>query len=422
MQRAADDTNGAVAELHGRYGEAFAFGFGPLRSHWLIGRKANAFILGERADAFRNRGAYLFLEPIGGRDALISTDEPDHLRRRRAVQPAFHRSAMAAWTDTIAARFDRLFSELAGLGPLDLHAELRRGVLALVVELLLGGAADGPDDADGARAAWRDDVAAMMDFANRPLLAQLVKVPMPGTPWWSFVRARARSDRFLFAEIARRRSRGSDGTGVLDLLLTSVDDGERALRDQLLSLVSAAFDTTSSALAWSLALLLERPERFEALREAVAPLSFESALAAEPLADHLDESLRLYPPASAGLRRTSDPVAYGEHTLPAGALVAFSIYLTHRDPETFSEPNRYRPERWRGAAPPPYGYLPFGHGARYCLGAPLARRILAVALTTLLRGYRLQPAWRGPLVPVGTTLQPAGGLPVALERLGRAVA
>jgi cytochrome P450 len=410
MQRAADDTIGAVTELHARYGAAFAFGFGPIRSHWLIGPEANALILSKRAEAFRNRGAYLFLEPVGGRDALISSDEPEHVRRRRTVQPAFHQRAVEGWVATVAERFEALYGELAGSGTVDLHAHLRRGILALVVDLLLG------SGSDEGRERWSTDVAAMMDFANLPLLAQQIRLPLPGTRWRRFTAARARSDRYLLAEFARRRQIESDDSSVLGLLLATDDDGKRSLRDQLVSLVSAAFDTTSSALAWSLYLLLDRPERLEALREELAPLSLRSALQASALSDHLAEGLRLYPPASAGLRRVVEPVVFAGHELPIGALTAFSIFLTHRDPDVYSEPDRYRPERWRATAPPPFASLPFGYGARYCLGEPLARTVLAVALVTLLRGFRPEARWRDPIEPVGTTLQPSGGLPLTIER------
>lgn len=408
MQRAAHDPNGAVAELYARYGRAFAFGFGPVRSHWLIGAEANAFVLAERRNDFRQRGAYLFLEPIGGRDALISSDEPEHRRRRRTVQKAFHHRQVAEWTEAMAARFERFFGAAAAGGVIDAHAGVRREVLALMIDLLLG------DTAPQERRAWRGDIAAMMDFANRPLLAQQFRLPLPGTPWRAFAAARRRTDRRLYAEIARRRAGRGGETDVLGLLLASSEDGDRSLRDQTISLISAAFDTTSSALAWTLYLLAERPQLSDELRGEIGAQPLAGALSSELLGRVLAESLRLYPAASAGLRRAVRPLEFDGYTLPAGALVAFSIYLTHRDAATFPAPDRFDPDRWLGATVSPFAYLPFGYGARHCIGAALAQTAIKVALVVLLRSYRAIPAWQGSIQAHGTTLQPSGGLPLRI--------
>ena len=122
----------------------------------------------------------------------------------------------------------------------------------------------------------------MMAFANLPMPAQLVKMPLPGTPWARFVAARKRADRALYAEIARRQETGALGSDLLGILLEARDESgrslsDRGMRDQAISLVSAGFETTSAALTWAVYALLERPELnlelHEALRETPEPPS-----------------------------------------------------------------------------------------------------------------------------------------------------
>lgn len=415
MEQAARYSNEAVRQLHLRYGNAFVFGFGPIRFHWLIGPEANRFILAEAASSFVQRRAYAFLQPIGGDHALIVSDEPDHLPRRRLVQPAFHRRHLEGWCSGIERRFERHLERLADRDTVDVHDALRPVVLEIIAEILLG------TTMVEAAPAWLDDVRRMMRFANQPFLAQLFKVDLPGTPWRSFVRARRRVDATLFGEIERRREHGA-GADVLDLLVAARDEtgaglSDLEIRDQAVSLVAAGFDTTSAALAWALYGLLEHPEILAALREEVDTATRESWLGLPLLDAVVKETLRLYPPASAGLRETREAIAFGGYHLPAGARVAFSIYLTQRDPAVFEDPLTFRPARWLGApAPSAYSYLPFGHGARYCIGGALATTTIKLGLAVLLSRYTVRGAYPSPVEESGVTLQPRGGLRVALRR------
>ncbi len=419
MLRAGRDINGAVTELYGRYGPVFAFGFGPLRFVWLIGPEANHFVLEEAAEHFTLGPAYGFLRTIGGDTALITSDEPEHRRRRRLVQPAFHRTRLAQLDTLLEARLRELFRSWAG-HTVDLHSEVQGRVLEIICEVLLGRAA--------VRTALTRDVAQMMRFANLPFHLQLVKVPFPRSPWAHFVAARSRADRALYAELEQRRvgapghnmsghASGDDmlGDDVLGLLLVARDEHGQGLsdleiRDQAISLVSAGFDTTSAAFAWAVYGLLGRPALLADLREGL-----ESA-AEPPLLGHtVKETLRLYPPAPVGLRQTTKALEFGGYSIPAGQLSAFSIYATHRLPDVYPDPLAFKPERWETLSPPPHSYLPFGNGARYCIGAGLATRILTLGLGILLRDFNLIPAWTDSVQEAGNTLHPRGGLRVTVR-------
>lgn len=413
MNLAGGDVRLALDACRAVHGDAFVFGFGPIRFHWLLDLAGARLVLGEGADAFGNAGAYGFLEPIGGPTALIATDDPAHLRRRRAVQPAFHAREIGGWAELAAARFAPLVDRLlrGGAGPL--LPALRPVVLDLVLDILLG---------PGARRrhpGLASDVARMMAFANQPMLAQLIRVPVPPAPWATFLAARRRADAAIRADIRARRAGADLGPGgVLALLLAA--DGEALsedeLRDQALSLVSAGFDTTTAAIGWT-AHLLTAPRLRDPLTDELRDLAPAEAVRAPHAGAVVQEALRLYPPAPAILRRVRRPVVHGGHELPAGARVGLSTWHLHRDERLWSRPAHPEPARWLEREGPwaaprdPFAYLPFGHGGRYCIGAGLAKTVALTFVATALRSARWEAVGR-PVIAVGTTLTPSDGLPL----------
>ncbi len=418
LNLAGGDVRAALDACRAAHGDAFVFGVGAIRFHWFLAADAFRFVLQDAADAFGNAGAYGFLEPIGGTGALIATDDPLHLERRRALQPAFHAREAAAWSALADEAMAGFVAGAVERGAGALVPELRPVVLDVVLDVLVGPATRRRHPGLAA------DLAAMMAFANLPMLAQQVRIPIPATPWAAFLAARRRADAAVLAEVrARRADAVEDRGGVLDWLLAGDADpatrlGERELRDQIVGLLSAAFDTTTSAIAWT-ALLLARPE----LRAPVVDeLAAASSGALGPMGDGLvKEALRLYPPASAILRRVRTPVAWAGAPLPVGGRVGLSVWHLHRDVATWADPERAEPQRWTERSGPwaaprePFAYLPFGHGGRRCIGEGLAR--------TLLHAFVRQAVPRATWSPVdtevrpeGTTLLPSGGLRLRWER------
>ena len=421
MNLAGGDVRAALDACREVHGDAFVFGFGSIRFHWFLGLEGVRFVLLDEAEAFGNAGAYGFLGPIGGPTALIATDDPEHLRRRRAVQPAFHPRQVDGWATIAADRFERFVAERLAAAPGPLLPALRPVVLEIVLDVLLG------PSARQRHPRLAEDVATMMAFANLPLLAQTIKWPLPPAPWAAFVAARRRADAAIRADIrARRAGVGSRGEGgVLQALLARDDDPETRLtedelRDQALSLVSAGFDTTTAAITW-LSLLLTRADLREPVAEELAAMTPAEAVRAPLAGALLHESLRLYPPAPAILRRVRRGVTWRGHPLPPGAGIGLSLWHLHRDPGLWREPTRVEPRRWLErdgpwAAPrDPLAFLPFGHGGRYCIGAGLARTLTLAYAWAALRSARWTTPDDAPR-PVGMTLVPAGGLPLAWRR------
>jgi cytochrome P450 len=178
------------------------------------------------------------------------------------------------------------------------------------------------------------------------------------------------------------------------------------IRDQVVSLIAAGYETTSGAMAWAIYALLSTPGAWDTAVEEV-----EKALGGRvPDADDLNvltylngvvhETLRLYPPAVVGARNVTRDLSFDGHRIRAGRLLFFSPYVTHRLPELWPEPLQFRPERWDPDSPHyrkrgPHEFLPFGGGPHRCIGSAMATTELTIMLARLLARTSLRlPAQR----------------------------
>jgi cytochrome P450 family 135 len=214
-----------------------------------------------------------------------------------------------------------------------------------------------------------------------------------------FARRAAPVAWLLRQEIGQRRR---EATAAGDLLGRMVASGldDAAIVDELLIVLMAAQEPPSIAMTNVVLELARQPGD------------------AEPDAARVAEALRLRPAAQAALRRLTAPASVAGHELPAGTVVALPSPLLHRDPQAFPEPDAFRPERFAdGAAPGPY--LPFGGGARRCIGEPLARAQFDAVLPEVLGRLRFRTLWPQPerMVVRGTVLAPhRSGLVLAHAR------
>ena len=409
--------------LHDTYGPVCEFGRGPLRFVLLFGADANRLILADRADAFLWGPALKLLEAVDGPTALVLSDGEDHKRRRRLVQPAFHARRIQGYVDLMVSEVDRTLDGWTTGREVDAFVELRRTIRRVVVRALFGEDLRERADEIG------DVLEPALDYVNRPLLRQQVKLDLPGTSWRRCKRARASTDAIIDREIARRRAAGTDrdqdrGDILATLLSTRDEDGQPGLsdaeiRDQVVSLVAAGYDTTSSAMAWAVrALITDRDQWAKAKAEVDEHLggslpTAEAILGLGHLDGVVNETLRLWPPGLVSGRESVEHVEFAGHTIPAGSTVLYSPWVTHRMPELWPEPEAFRPERWDDD-PVPYSFVPFGGGYRRCIGFLFATLEMKVALARMLQRVELT-ALPSDATPTGiAALRPAGGVPVRI--------
>jgi cytochrome P450 len=254
----------------------------------------------------------------------------------------------------------------------------------------------------------------------------------PGSPWRAMNRSRAVLDHVIFEEIARRRESGARGVDILSLLMDAEDeDGSRLsdqeLRDQVMTLLFAGHDTATSTVTFLFHELGRNEAELGPLlaeRDSVvgdrAP-SAEKLVGALPRLDMaLDETLRMYPPAWIGPRRSIEPFELHGVRVPGQAFVNYCSWASHHLPEVFPEPHLFRPERFAPeakAALPKGAYVPFGGGSRTCIGMRFGQLEVKAIAAAILRRHRLELAEPGRELSIRQmpTLSPRGGLPVVVR-------
>ena len=431
-----------VAELaawsYRRRGPVMRTWTGTRRYAYLLGPEANAFVFAHD-ELFRFREAMASLIPVDGETALIVSDGPDHTRRRSVVRPAFHHRQVQGYLSSMARAADEALDTVRPGEPFDAYQLFRGAIRRSTMLSLFGERIAAQADAVGAHL--------------QPLLGLVDHLPEVveahrrlRTPTWRrAMAARARVDEFVYAEIdrvrAQREMAGPEGpegaeTQVLAALVHGRDGtgsplSDLEIRDQIVSLIAAGYETTSAAMAWTLHGLGSRPDLVEAAREQVLEVTGGASTSGEPLTpEHLGrltlvsaaitEALRLHPPAAMSARYVVEPFEFAGHRIRPGTYVLYSAYVTHRSADLYPDPLVYRPERWLGEdgsllSRPPHEYLPFGGGVHRCLGSTMATTELTVMLARLLaRGRFSVPPQKVRAVSVAA-MRPRDGLQVVLE-------
>jgi unspecific monooxygenase len=263
---------------------------------------------------------------------------------------------------------------------------------------------------------------------NLALIGQLREDFTSQEVWRAFRQRFERIDALVKGEVAHRRAgSGEDLTGMLGLLLGATDEEGRGrsddeLRDELLTLVVAGYETTATALSWALYWI----HRTGAVREALVsvldrmgPRPAPKSVAENPYFDAVcKEVLRIAPVIPVVARQVQRPFEVAGIHVPPGVTVSPCIYLAHHREQAFPEPDAFRPERFLEGTPSPYEYLPFGGGARRCIGLGLAAFEVKVVLGTILSRFELELADAMPLRPVrrSVTVAPFGGVRMIVRR------
>ncbi|HET7508614.1 MAG TPA: cytochrome P450, partial [Solirubrobacterales bacterium] len=388
---------------------------------FMLGPEANHFVTVAHPENFHWReSSFGDLIPLLG-DGLLTIDEDYHDRARAIMMPAFHREQIEAATKAMAIEADAAIDALSVGEVVDIYEWMRNLAMRIAMRALLG---LDPDEAGKGAAAAHHFERALgyygIDFHLRLLRG-------PGSPWRKMNRSREVLDEIVFGEIARRRaSPDPDRRDILSLLVGARGEAgeefsDREIRDQVMTLMFAGHDTSTSTLTFMLHELARHPEVTRRLHEeqdevlaGAAPTVTQLEKEMPYLEMVLDEVLRLYPPAWIGPRRATAEFEFGGYTVPKGAYVNYCSWASHRLPEVFPEPEAFIPERFtreRKAALPRGAYVPFGGGSRICIGKRFGQTEVKLVATKLLQRLRIE-ALPGRTVTIRQmpTLSPRGGL------------
>jgi cytochrome P450 family 138 len=372
--------------LHGRYGSAFMINVPIFGNALVISDPAEVkqlFMTSPEIADILDFNLGLILGP----NSFFAISGDTHRKQRKLLTPPFHGRRLRAYEAIIEQEAVREMAawpegrEFATLGPM-MHITLNA-----ILRAVFG--------ADGAELAeLRELLPAMVKLGSR-----LVALPIPRadlgrwSPWGRAHAYRRQYDAIIDRLIAaaRQDSRLDERDDVLALMLQSrYDDGSGMSRDeicdQLLTLLTAGHETTATTLAWAVERLRRHPAVLSRLAE-------EADAGGSQLREAtILEVQRVRPVIDGTLRKVRGPgLELGRWTLPEGQVVLVSIYLIHRDETLFPDPGRFDPDRFAGSRPDTYQWIPFGGGARRCIGAAFANLEMNVVLRTLLRDFTLEP-------------------------------
>jgi cytochrome P450 len=357
------------------------------------------------------------LEPVVGANSVILLDEGAHLSQRKLMLPAFHGEKMQRLSGLMQEVTEREVAAWPRNQPLSLHPRLQALTLEVILRAVFG------LDAGERLDVLRERLTRILEFGDSP--SSLLPVLQRGRSWREFERRRAEADALIFETIDERRANGSQngdgashGDDILAMLLEARhEDGSPMspveLRDELMTLLVAGHETTASELAWAFERLARTPAVSARVTEEI-----DSGDGYAYLTATVQETLRHRPVLpNAAPRLTMEPVEIGGWTYPEGVCLLADAYLIHHDPEIYTDPYAFRPERFLDNGPGTYTWIPFGGGRRRCLGASFAMLEMQVVLKALLGSCELQATEEGVEVAQrrNITVRPARGARVVLS-------
>ncbi len=314
------------------------------------------------------------LAPVLGSKSVLVLDDEDHMRTRKRLLPPFHGEAVRVYGQAVEEIVREEIARWPIGEPFALHPRMRAITLEVILRTVIG--VEEPQRLAELRRVLPDTV----DIKFWTMAMWTLPVLGYFGPWRRYKHTVRDAFALLDDEIARRR-RVPDleqRTDVLSLLVRAGELDDANLRDQIMSLLLAGHETTTTGLAWTFERLLRTPRALERAR--VAAREGDDA--------YLDavakEALRIRPVIPAVTRRLTRPVQIGGYHFPAGVTLLPMITLMHSSPEFFPDPQSFSPERFLEGPSDTYAWIPFGGGRRRCIGAAFATLEMRIALRTIL--------------------------------------
>jgi cytochrome P450 len=399
-RRFANEPLAVLLEGYERFGPVFTLRIFHGNVVFMLGPAANHYILISHASNFEWREGH-FRDLIGLMgDGLLTIDGDFHRRSRRIMLPAFHHEHLIASVDVMLGEIERALEELTPGTQIDLYFWTRRLAMRVAMRALFG------LDPDGARSRSIDAASLFeqaLAYYSSEYVLRIFRGPF--TPWARLQATARKLDELIYSEISHRRATGERGHDILSLLLDAQDEDGNTLsdlqiRDEVMTLLFAGHDTTTSTVSFMFYELARHPAIAERLQaEQDAQLSGGRPAAAQLVGGELpelelvlDETLRKYPPAWVGPRRSIEPFEFEGHKIPARAFVNYSSWASHHLPDVFPDPEAFRPERFTPeakAALAKGAYVPFGGGSRTCIGMRFGQLEVRAIATLILSRFTL---------------------------------
>lgn len=401
-----------------RYGRIFTLRLGPKHNVTMVAdpRLAKEVMAGDPA-VFRAGDTNGLFRPVVGSNSILLLDGNAHMRQRKILLPGFGASHGAQFVDQVREITQKRISSWEPGQRLRLQDEMEAISFASIMRVVFG------DHSEDSHIELRRLIPDMMDRCDSPftLMPWFRRELGGGSPFARLMKVIDEVDAILYETIAERRAdpmtQLRDDT--LSLLLRAQhEDGspltDQEIRDEVLTMIMAGYETTTSGGAWALERLLRSPEKLERLTAEIEADDGDGYLDAV-----VKETLRVRPVVPVVARHLAEAIELDGYPIPAGSTVMVSIYLVHNDEETYPEPEKFIPERFLNGTPEGASWIPFGGGVRRCIGARFAELEMKVVLTQVLSTARLRALGRSQesLKRKRFTLAPEGGAAAIVEEL-----
>ena len=414
------------SRLAERFGDVVFFRIGAVPCYVLFHPEDVGRVLVTEHRSFRKDVTTRELSVVLG-EGLLTSEGELWRRQRKLASPSLTPRQISTYADAMVRHTVAAADRLGDGEVRDIHADMMRLTLDIVLETLFG-STRGPE---------LDRVGELIEITmvefERHMGGWRRLLPgwVPTRGKWRVTRVAWQLDEILMKVIHARRESGEEGDDLLWRLINARDDDgeamdDRQLRDEALTMFLAGHETTALTISYALHLLSVHGEAAERVRveiddvlggraarlEDVSALSYTEAV--------VKESLRLFPPAWSIAREALEDVEVAGYTVPAGSQVVIAQWVMHRDPRWYDDPGVFRPRRWLdGLADslPRFSYLPFGGGPRICIGNHFAMMEAVLVLATLMQRFHVFPVAgeRLELSP-SVTLRPKNGVRLRLAR------
>jgi cytochrome P450 len=411
-----------VLEVTRTYGDVVQLRLGPSRLIIVNHPDHVKRVLQEKHSHYGRPAFVALIRKVVGNGLLFAEGE-SWLRQRRLMQPSFHRDQITGYAklmaDAAESRIQSWRARPQPNQPIDLAREATELVYSIVGPTLFADSSTADANALG------QAIAVTLRWLNRRTQNPLAPPLFIPTQENRTFRAALQ----LFSDTVQRLigARRADPTSHRDLLSVLIaardaDSGEgmsdKQLQDEVLTFLIAGLETTSVALTWTITLLAQHPDALQRVRAEQQAVCGKRPPRPDQLGQMpytrmvIDEALRLYPPAFGLTRRVVQEDTIAGYTVPKGAQLLVSSYALHRNPTLWSAPDQFAPElhfapeQTQGRSR--FAYIPFGAGARQCIGQAFALMELQILVPTLAAAFDFSLASAPPKPEASMTLRPAG--------------
>jgi cytochrome P450 len=360
-------------------------------------------------------------------EGLLTSEGDFHLKQRRMMQPVFHNRKISKYSDSMSEYALKESANWKHGDVIDIHKSVMKITLGVVVKSLFSSDIDSESSEIG-----KALTVVMKQFPRLvfPFSEYLDHIPLPGNIRCK--KAMEKLDGTIYQMIECRRKDKNKYDDLLALLLDATDEEDNThmdneqLRDEAMTLFIAGQESTANAITWALYLISENRDVEKKISEEIKVVlgdrtpSWSDYQNLKYLISVFYESLRLYPPAWAVVRRAIRDYQLKDYIVPAGSDIIMSQYVIHRKEYYYTDPEKFIPERWTDKFKkdlPQYAFFPFGGGPRRCIGEGFAWMEGVLILAVLLMKWKMKLYNRSDVIPDPlVTLRPKNGLIMRMEK------